>query len=375
MNGREKFEAAFSAGGSPEMAAVICYEGIFIRDHWTQLTSCPWWYAYEPDIERQMTWRRDVIDKTGQDWLVLPSFYTEDQRKCLTIEERTNGFFLVDHADGEKKALKAPKIGGEIIPGGEKNNNIDTPEDIDRFFETDRRHHHSKMTPNAGKELADRLVREYGDEKYLLHHVSSPLWCCYQLWGFEGMMTRMITQPGLVDYACGKYLTQGIQQVQTAKFLGADCIWIEECFTDMISPEMFRTFNLPYVRPLIEEIRKAGLKSIYYYTGNPARKMDMLLDSGTDALAFEESKKDFLTDIVEIAEIIKGRCVLLGNIDSIGILQNSDLDDLRTEIKRQAGAAKINHNRFVFSIGSPVTPETPVEKVRMYCEEAHKIIG
>ena len=92
------------------MAAVICYEEIFIRDHWAQLSTCPWWYLHEPDLEKQMTWRRDVIDKTGQDWLVLPSFYTEDQRKRLTIETRTNRVFLVDRADGEEMELIMPKI-------------------------------------------------------------------------------------------------------------------------------------------------------------------------------------------------------------------------------------------------------------------------
>ncbi len=228
--------------------------------------------------------------------------------------------------------------------------------------------------PIEGKELASRLIQKYREEKYFLCNVSSPLWCCYQLWGFEGMMTRLITHPDLVEYACRCFLTQCIQQVQTAKFLGADCIWIEECFTDMISPEMFKTFNMPYIRPLIEEIRKAGLKSVYYYTGNPAGKMDMLIDSSADALAFEESKKDFLTDIVEIADIVNGRCMLLGNIDSIGILQDADTDELKAEITRQAAAAKINKNRFVFSIGSPVTPDTPVEKVRFYCDHVHKIL-
>ena len=54
--------------------------------------------------------------------------------------------------------------------------------------------------------------------------------------GFEGMMTRMITHPDLVETACRRYLAKSIRQVQHAKSLNADCIWIEECFTDMISP-------------------------------------------------------------------------------------------------------------------------------------------
>ena len=67
MNGKEKIEAAFSKEGTCEIPVVICYEGIFIRDHWDQLTSSPWWYQYETDIDKQIKWRRDAIETIGQD--------------------------------------------------------------------------------------------------------------------------------------------------------------------------------------------------------------------------------------------------------------------------------------------------------------------
>jgi hypothetical protein len=51
MNGKEKIEAAFSKEGTCEIPVVICYEGIFIRDHWDQLTSSPWWYQYETGLD------------------------------------------------------------------------------------------------------------------------------------------------------------------------------------------------------------------------------------------------------------------------------------------------------------------------------------
>ena len=59
MTGQQKMEAALSENGTAEIPAVICYEGIFIRDHWEQLTPYPWWYQQAPDIERQMAWRRE----------------------------------------------------------------------------------------------------------------------------------------------------------------------------------------------------------------------------------------------------------------------------------------------------------------------------
>ncbi len=72
MTGREKIEAAMSPDGSRELPVVICYEGIFIRDHWGELTSAPWWHQFSPDLEQQLSWRRDVLRATGMDWMDLP---------------------------------------------------------------------------------------------------------------------------------------------------------------------------------------------------------------------------------------------------------------------------------------------------------------
>ena len=85
MTGRDKVEAAFSAAGARETAVVICYEGIYARDHWNDLTMCPWWYAQSPDVDHQFAWRRDVIEKAGQDWFILPSAASREARADVRI--------------------------------------------------------------------------------------------------------------------------------------------------------------------------------------------------------------------------------------------------------------------------------------------------
>ena len=87
MTGREKIKAAFSKGGTSEIPAVICYEGIYVRDHWQELVSVPWWYQEVPDIECQMLWRREVIEKIGQDWFGLPLGYSRE----VTAFQRLRG--------------------------------------------------------------------------------------------------------------------------------------------------------------------------------------------------------------------------------------------------------------------------------------------
>jgi uroporphyrinogen-III decarboxylase len=155
--------------------------------------------------------------------------------------------------------------------------------------------------------------------------------------------------------------------------LGAAGMWLEECLTDCISPEAFARLNLPFLRPLVEAIRGAGLKSIYYFCGDPRGKWDLLLDVGADALALEESKKGFVIDIDDVVERVAGRCAVLGNLDAIGVLERGSDAELRAELARQVAAGRRNASRFITSLGSPVTPDTSVERVRRFCDVAHEL--
>jgi len=48
---------------------------------------------------------------------------------------------------------------------------------------------------------------------------------------------------------------------------------------------------------------------------------------------------------------------------------------LRAEIARQITAGRRNGSRFIMSLGSPVTPGTPVVRVRRYCELVRELAG
>jgi uroporphyrinogen-III decarboxylase len=95
------------------------------------------------------------------------------------------------------------------------------------------------------------------------------------------------------------------------------------------------------------------------------------MDTGADALALEEGKKGFAIDIVAVADRMRGRMALLGNVDAIGLMEHGSDDDLAAEIARQCEAGRRNRGRFVVSLGSPVTPGTPLARVRQYCDLVH----
>lgn len=187
-------------------------------------------------------------------------------------------------------------------------------------------------------------------------------------------MTRAAQNPDLVKHAVSRFLCRSLRQVKAAVLLGADAVWIEECLSDQISPDQYTAINTPALRAITETAASYGLATIYYFCGNPFDRMELILDSGSDAIALEESKKGFEIDIENVVECVQGKCTLFGNLDAYNILEKGSDDYLRYEISRQIKAGRKNGSRFVMSLGSPITPGTPIERVSQYCDLVHELI-
>jgi hypothetical protein len=376
LNGRQKIEAAFSPDGTPEIPAVICYEDIYIRDHWDSLTTFPWWYAQSPDIDQQIAWIRQVIPAIGQDWMVLPTCPSRLYRLNHFIDPQQDGAYIMDRLSGEKEQLRPPVIGGwETFEHGNSGHvpyMAQTKAEVNSAMPLPPRFSRDKFIKEGHTDLAQRLLAEFGKERFAFDYASTPLWSCYSLWGFEGMMTMIADHPDLVQHACDRFLEYKLSSIQRAAALGADCIWIEDSLTDLISPRAYERLNLPYLQKMVAEVHLHGMRSIYYFCGNPAGKLDLLLESGAEALALEESKKGFVIDIAEIVKVVQGRFALFGNLDAIQLLPHANEKTLRDEIRHQINIGRRNNSRFIMSIGSPVTPGTSPEQVRRYCDLVHE---
>lgn len=374
MTGRAKIEAALSSRGTPSIPVVIPYQSILIRDRWEDLTGSPWWHLYSPDLQVQIQWRKGVLDRIGNDFLELPLFYTREEQAALAIEHRATETFLVDSRNGDTKRLEREPIGGVIITNLFQTTGLEakTTGDIDRLVPELAKEDPGTFLRSGLADLAIRLIEEYGTERFPLASVRSPLWACDGLWGFEPLMYNIAAVPDLVHYACRRYLDYAVHKVCRAAAMGARGIWIEECLTDLISHDTYASRNLPYLQQLIEAIHASGLSAIFYFCGDPAGKIELILRAGCDAVGFEESKKGFEIEVESLVGQINGSCALLGNIDAIEIVERGAEAELRTEIARQIQAGRHNGCRFITSCGSPLTPSTPIERIQAYLNLARE---
>jgi hypothetical protein len=364
--------AAFDRTGSIEVGVVAAYENLLIRDQFTAISGLPWWNADKSVLAQAFA------RATGLEWFRVEPAPSREERSRRRYEHGPDGVWLVDEAAGTRFHLVEPIPGGsntEVARSkhGDASGPPTTEAAIDRLLPLEQpfdpaRFHAEGRHDDAASIRATTDLLLYG-------HVKSPVWSFYGLFGYEAMMELLGGNEELASYSGHRLLHNVVQEVHAIAALGADAVWIEECMTDQISPGLFARVNLPILQQVVGAIRAAGMRSVYYYCGNPNNRFDEILDSGADALHFEEGKKGFTIDIEDIARRVDGRCVIFGNLDAIGILEHGSEDALRSEIRRQLDAGRRNGNRFVMSTGSPVTPATPVERVRRYADLVRALDG
>ena len=374
-SGRELIALALSPDGAPSFAAVTCYQDILLRDHWEQATDAPWWAWYDPRPQAAAKPWLDLIERTQEDWYITPLGASAEEQRDVRIEETLDGVFRVNTATGERRTIQREPVGG-AQPGAENAASMpahgvrDGDELMARISELFGRPNPEPPEP-ARLELPTILHARLAQDRMPIANISAPWWRTSYIWGFQERMMLAAERPDLVDAACGVFMEHAIAEVARLKAMGVGLVWLEDCTSDMISPELFRTLERNRIRPIVEAIRRAGMLSVHYYCGRPDDRWDMLMDTGADALALEESKKHFVVDIADVTDRVGGRMALFGNIDAIGLMERSSDAEHEAEIARQAEAGIRNRRRFVMCVGSPITPRTPLKRVRDYCDLVH----
>lgn len=207
-------------------------------------------------------------------------------------------------------------------------------------------------------DLARGLVGEVG-ETYALHWATSaPYPAAYRHLGFHGLMLAMRERPDVVLAIAERTLANTLAWATAARNAGLKLVFVEEwaCGADLISPQDYLTFAWPFERDLCRGLRKLGFKTVLYFCGSIADRLDRLAGLEADALAFEESKKGWTVEIGAVRERLGPSRCLFGNLDVV-LLRDGDARALDDEVARQIESA--GPRGFVVSTGSPITLDTP----------------
>ena len=127
---------------------------------------------------------------------------------------------------------------------------------------------------------------------------------------------------------------------------------------DMVSPEMYRTFALPYEKKLAELAHALNVPYMLHICGNTLPILEDMPKTEIDAVEL-----DYKTDIYQIYKHYKDRIVLSGTIDPSGIIAMGTPKQVE---EKALELLKLYEDspRFIMNAGCAIPPETPEENIR-----------
>jgi len=100
------------------------------------------------------------------------------------------------------------------------------------------------------------------------------------------------------------------------------------CGPDLISPDMYREFSLPWHKKLAASLKEQGIPTLCHICGN----LDLILEDVVTA-GFPAIEVDYKTDIARAQKIMAGKSVLFGPIDPSGVFYFGTPDDIREKTR------------------------------------------
>jgi len=369
---KERMSAALEAGRLDRFPVVVPYVFLLQCDHWCELTGQPaWtyhaWLVQEPAQHVKEYERFDAqlpFDILQPQW--APS---REWRESVEVVHEGDKHYFKDRRTGKLHLLN------EDLP-----HLAAGPNETQRVF--DRADVDSQVIPTPAEKRLEwgdydfirEASRTFGDRKFIMNGVVGTFYQCTHYVGETNLFLMLHEKPDLIEYLSARLLERTIEGIRALAAAGDDAIYIDDALTtsDLVSPQFYERFSLPYVRPMVEEIHRLGRKAVLIYFGGIADRLDQIASLGADSLSFETTMKSYVNDLGEIAEKIGKRLCLWGNIDPVRVVQDGTDQELRQAIEEQVAIGRCL-GRFIVSTGSPITPRTPIPRVRRFIDLGRQI--
>ncbi len=133
---------------------------------------------------------------------------------------------------------------------------------------------------------------------------------------------------------------------------------------DMISPQMYRTFALPYEKIVSDYSHACGKPYLLHICGNTDLILEDMATIGLDAVEL-----DYKTPIDRIYGVMHDTCTLFGTVDPSGVITFGSVRDVEEKtielLRRYDGCP-----RLVVNAGCAIPRNAPHENVKKFVETA-----
>jgi len=369
MTNKERVQAALEGRPVDRCPVTSLYHYLYRMDHFTELTGLPAWRLHEwlgSSPERYLQLFSLMQELAPFELLQPHSAPSRASRERVEFVERDGHGWRHDLIDDIWQQLDVPRVSGHAT-------DYHANETQRVFDEADIREQvpivsSEAMIADGQNDYLDAVISRYGETEFILNGgVVGTLYGCSQYVGLTNIYALLVENPQLIAALSERLLEQNLEVIRRYAAAGGDAIYIDDACTtsDMISVAHYERFSLPYVRQMVAEIQRHGLKAILIYFGGIGDRLEQIVSLGADGLLFECSMKGYVNDTAEIARRIGERMTIFSNIDPVAMLQDGSDAALEAEIRRQVEAGR-RARGFILSTSSPITPATPLARVQHF---------
>lgn len=191
--------------------------------------------------------------------------------------------------------------------------------------------------------------------------------------GMSQFLIDMIENPVLVHELIELTLRHDIRATQRIVQAGADVVILGDDYADknrpLMSPRHFKEFILPGLKRCVDAAHMAGAYVVKHTDGNIMPILDMIVDTGIDALNPIEPAAGM--DIALLKQRYGHRIALIGNIDCGYLLSQAPVEEVRRVTRETIRAASPGGGYCLSSsnsIHSSVKPENFMAMIETWRE-------
>jgi uroporphyrinogen decarboxylase len=227
-----------------------------------------------------------------------------------------------------------------------------------------------RIDPTSGGRLpmffdtVEKVVREIGQEAFVIATIRGPLLMASQLRGVEQILIDLIEEPEMASEIL-EFTTD--VSLQVGKWLlgtGAHGLAIGEatCSPNFISPNLYRRTVHGCHKRLAEGLKQAGWGAVgLHICGDTRSIIDDVVATGADFLDI-----DYQVPAEEAVELAQGRIVLRGNLDPVSVLRFGNVEKVQQETRMLKNA--VSNSRWIMSSGCDIPPGTPPENIKAFVD-------
>lgn len=207
------------------------------------------------------------------------------------------------------------------------------------------------------------LYREkVNGEKLIEGWIEGPCAEAADLRGINNLMLDFFDDPQFVRDLFEFVVEMELRFARAQIDAGAESIGIGDAAASLVGPEIYNEFVWPYEKRMVDGVHAMGAKVRLHICGNTRCILQGMARLGCDIVDL-----DSLAPLEQARAQMGASQILLGNINPVTVIRNSNAADVSRSIEqchRQAGA------RFIVGAGCEIPRDTPLENIRALGEYA-----